>query len=388
MAAILTIGCPQAKAQNETQQAAESANEGIKFENGTFDQALTKAKQEKKMLFIDCYTSWCGPCKMLSSKVFPQKKVGDYFNKEFVSLKVDMEKGEGIDLKKRFGVKAFPTLLFIDSNGKEINRIVGAESDVDKFLKSVREGLGTNSLSAMTERYDGGERDTAFLIAYLSVLDRAYDKVKSGEVAEVLMKGHESDMLSNEGLYNAFLRYNKSPLTPAFQYMLVHKSAFEEKYDKEMLNQTVTYVWRSFPYSFIKKADDGTASFDAEGMKAYMAEMRKWNVSEADEIELNIDIAWAEAQGNWKQYADLCSKHIKKYGEDDILIYNWASRISRNCKDSSVRKKAASWIKKRQANIAKEKANEEPLPPGVMKAMPMVNFDKAYVKLLEELGNS
>lgn len=157
MAAILTIGCPQAKAQNETQQAAESANEGIKFENGTFDQALTKAKQEKKMLFIDCYTSWCGPCKMLSSKVFPQKKVGDYFNKEFVSLKVDMEKGEGIDLKKRFGVKAFPTLLFIDSNGKEINRIVGAESDVDKFLKSVREGLGTNSLSAMTERYDGGE---------------------------------------------------------------------------------------------------------------------------------------------------------------------------------------------------------------------------------------
>lgn len=384
-AALLTMGCLQANAQNDAQQTAAAANEGIKFEHGTFAEALAKAKQEKKMLFIDCYTSWCGPCKMLASKVFPQKKVGDYFNKEFVSLKVDMEKGEGVDLKNKFGVKAFPTLLFIDANGKEINRIVGADSDIDRFLKNVKDGLGSNSLSAMTERYNGGERDTSFLIAYLNVLDRAYDKNKSEEVAEVLLKGHESDMLTNAGLYKAFLKYNKSPLTPAFQYMLGNKAAFEAKYDKEELNRTATRVWKSYPYAFIKKNEGGNSTFDAEGMKAYKAEMKKWNIKEAEEIALNIDIAWAEAQGNWKQYADLCTKHIKKYGEDDMMIYNWAGRINKNCKDEAVRKKAAGWIKKRQANIAKEKANEEPLPPGVMRAMPMMNYDKAYVKLLGEL---
>ncbi|MGN0282371.1 MAG: thioredoxin family protein [Prevotella sp.] len=387
-AALLTMGCLQTKAQNDVQQTSEAANEGIKFEEGTFAQALAKAKEQKKMLFIDCYTSWCGPCKMLSSKVFPQKKVGDYFNKEFVSLKVDMEKGEGVDLKNKFGVKAFPTLLFIDANGKEINRIVGAESDVDKFLKNVKDGLGSNSLSAMTERYDGGERDTSFLIAYLGVLDRAYNKTKSAEVAELLLKGNESDMLTNEGLYKAFIKYNKSPLTPSFQYMLANKAAFEAKYDKDKLNQTATFVWKSYPYSFIKKNTDGSSTFDAEGMNAYKAEMKKWNVKEADEIATNIEIAWAEAQGNWKQYAEFCSKYIKKYGEDDMLIYNWAGRICKNCKDAAVRKKAVSWIKKRQANIAKEKAKEKPLPPGVMKAMPMVNFDTAYEKLLKELESN
>ncbi len=162
-------------AHNVAAQTTEE-NEGVAFvHDKTFDQALAQAKQEGKMLFIDCYTSWCGPCKMLASKVFPQKKVGDYFNQVFVSMKVDMEKGEGVELKKRFAVKAFPTLLFISNDGKEINRIVGAELDIDKFLKNVKEGIGENSLSAMNERYAKGERDMEFLIDYLEALGRAYD---------------------------------------------------------------------------------------------------------------------------------------------------------------------------------------------------------------------
>ena len=89
--------------------------EGIKFvEEKTFDEALSEAKKENKMLFVDCYTSWCGPCKMMATKVFTQDKVGEYFNARFVSIKIDMEKGEGPAMKDKFGVKAFPTFLFLD----------------------------------------------------------------------------------------------------------------------------------------------------------------------------------------------------------------------------------------------------------------------------------
>lgn len=366
-------------------QTAEE-NEGVAFvHDKTFDQALTQAKQEGKMLFIDCYTSWCGPCKMLASKMFPQKKVGDYFNKEFVSMKIDMEKGEGVELKKRFAVKAFPTLLFISNDGKEINRIVGAELDIDKFLKNVKEGIGENSLLAMTERYAKGERDTAFLTAYLRVLDRAYDKKKSEEVAALLLEGNERDMLTNEDLYNAFLRYNKSPLSPACQYVLDNKADFEAKYDSQRLNQTLDFMWMTYPNKFIKKNNDGTSTFDEEGMKAYKAEMKKRKVAKADEISLNVDIALAEAQGDWKKYASLCDKHIKKYGEEDMTLYNWVLRIKKNCTDPTVKKKAAGWMKKRLNNISKEKAKEEPLPPGVIRAMPMVNFETQYENLIKEL---
>ena len=75
------------------------------------------AKQENKLVFMDCYTSWCGPCKMMTSKVFPQKIMGDYFNPRYVCVKFDMEKGEGVDLKTKYDVKAFPTFLCLDSEG-------------------------------------------------------------------------------------------------------------------------------------------------------------------------------------------------------------------------------------------------------------------------------
>lgn len=71
---------------------AQSSTDGICFFEGTFNEAIAEAKSQQKNLFIDCYTSWCGPCKRMSNGVFTQKNVGDYFNKNFICLKVDMEK--------------------------------------------------------------------------------------------------------------------------------------------------------------------------------------------------------------------------------------------------------------------------------------------------------
>ncbi len=85
--------------------------QGIQFEESTFNEALAKAGQEKKLLFIDCYTTWCGPCKMLSKIVFPNDTAGAFFNKHFINLKMDMEKGEGKTLSKTFRITSYPTLL-------------------------------------------------------------------------------------------------------------------------------------------------------------------------------------------------------------------------------------------------------------------------------------
>ncbi len=101
---------------------------GVKFEEGTFKEALAKAKESKKLLFLDCYTTWCGPCIQMSTQVFTQKVVGDYFNKNFVNIKMDMEAGEGIELAKKYKVTSFPTLLLIDGNGKVVHKIVGGRS--------------------------------------------------------------------------------------------------------------------------------------------------------------------------------------------------------------------------------------------------------------------
>ena len=83
--------------------AAGSAQveEGIKFFEGTWEEALTLAKKEHKIIFVDAYTTWCGPCKQMAKDVFTQKEVGDFYNKSFINVKLDMEKGEGIGFSQK-----------------------------------------------------------------------------------------------------------------------------------------------------------------------------------------------------------------------------------------------------------------------------------------------
>ena len=94
------------------------------FRHISFDEALTAAKAEGKKVFIDFYTSWCGPCKRLAANVFPTKEVGDYMNSTYVCLKLDAEK-EGADLAKEFGVSAYPTLIVTVTDARVVCRILG-----------------------------------------------------------------------------------------------------------------------------------------------------------------------------------------------------------------------------------------------------------------------
>ena len=108
--------------------------QGIKFFEGDFKTVLQKAKAENKLVFIDCYTSWCVPCKKLAKTTFTEKAVGDYFNKNFINVKVDMQKGEGPALLNAYKVNAFPTFLFLNSKGELVLKDGGFKS-AEEFLK-------------------------------------------------------------------------------------------------------------------------------------------------------------------------------------------------------------------------------------------------------------
>src|SRR5574344_209248 len=108
---------------------ASFAQNGVKWETTSLKEVLNKAKNNKKgpkIVFMDCYTTWCGPCKHMANVVFPTKEAGDYFNKNFVNFKCDMEKGEGLELAKKYNIKAYPTFLILDGDGNEIGRILGS----------------------------------------------------------------------------------------------------------------------------------------------------------------------------------------------------------------------------------------------------------------------
>lgn len=111
-------------------------NDGIIFEHLTLKEALAKAKESGKQVFVDCFTEWCGPCKMLARDVFPRPEVGKVFNARFVNLKMDVEKGEGLEVAKRYGITAYPTLLVINPDGTVAGKVVGA-LQMEKFLEEM-----------------------------------------------------------------------------------------------------------------------------------------------------------------------------------------------------------------------------------------------------------
>lgn len=115
---------------------------GIRFHKGDLASALKRAEIEGKLVFLDCYTSWCGPCKMMAKQVFTSEKVGELFNQRFVNIKIDMEQGEGKDLLKKYKVEGFPTLLILDHTGKELYRMLGARYEA-QLLKEVGDFLET-----------------------------------------------------------------------------------------------------------------------------------------------------------------------------------------------------------------------------------------------------
>lgn len=103
---------------------------GIKFKTISLEQAKKTAKENDQLIFIDAYTSWCGPCKKMAATSFKNAEVGEIFNEKFVNIKIDCEKdADGPELSRMYKVRAYPTLLIIDSNGKLIKEVVGLQTE-------------------------------------------------------------------------------------------------------------------------------------------------------------------------------------------------------------------------------------------------------------------
>ena len=145
--------------------------QGIVFFTGTWKQLVEKAKMENKPIFMDVYTSWCGPCKKMARETFTQKEVGDYFNTHFINYQIDAEKGESVEIAKRYGVKAYPTCLFLLPDGKPVHSF-SAYQNVKQILKQGQKAIENVTLlpelEKMEAQYQKGERGKDFLKQYCS----------------------------------------------------------------------------------------------------------------------------------------------------------------------------------------------------------------------------
>ncbi|HEY8375110.1 MAG TPA: tetratricopeptide repeat protein [Nannocystis sp.] len=124
----------------------------VKWFEGDFEAALSAAKAEGKLIFMDVGAYWCPPCRKLEEQVFVRADVGAALSAKYVSLHVDAEKGEGPELVARYKVQAYPTLLVLDANGVEKGRLVDAMEPEELLAALEKIAAGGDPLKELEDK--------------------------------------------------------------------------------------------------------------------------------------------------------------------------------------------------------------------------------------------
>lgn len=363
--------------------------DGIAFRVLSFSEALKRAEVEDKLLFVDCFTTWCGPCKRLSKVVFKDSLVADYFNRHFVNLKMDMEKDEGVELRKKYGVHAYPTLLFINSSGEVVYRLVGAE-DALELLKKVKLGVESGGLSGLKKRYEAGDRDLAFISGYINALSAANREQEAGQVAADFLQGREQKMLEDEDYFLVFYYYVHDVNSSAFQYVVNHQKEIADKFPRQgaSLDRRLLEDWIAGSYAYLKVDESNHCTFDEQGLDAYVAKMKQMNVAEADMIGESLRLSRDGIMKQWDSFVKRGDKILASHtilGDEGHLL-QWVNWLNKECADMSLREKAAQWCDKACEELIKK--NEEikkNLPPGAIPAISMVDHKGQLLQVAEKL---
>lgn len=309
----------------------------IEFEHSDWNSILAKAGKENKIVFLDAYTTWCGPCKWMAANTFTNEDVAEFFNQNFVNAKIDMEKGEGPELAKRYGVNAYPTLLFVSSNGDLVHLEIGAK-DAANFLELGKEIIDPSfvSVATMAKRFKAGERDRKFLKDYLLRLSAS--SAEFNEVLEPFKEGMKGEGLLDENSWEVFKAYFSKPDSEYAQYFLSHRDAFEAKFGMEpVIEKAMGFYYNKTGIAIYNK---DKAAFDAA-----RAETAASGLPTADAMVYEMDINWYLSNKDFSNFIKSVNMLLGlSYDVSPISKNSYAWTVYENCDAKKQLKTALKWI--------------------------------------------
>lgn len=318
------------------------AQDEIKFQDIPFKDLIAKAKKENKLVFIDAYASWCGPCKMMEKNVFTKKSVGDFYNKNFINARIDMEKGEGKEVAQKFGVRSYPTYLFLNGDGELVSQNSGYMEE-NIFLTMAQDiNSPNNKKGSLKERFAKGEKDRDFLINIMKLNASAdYDFArKASERYFANRKKTDEFTKDDAGFLLYFLKSTEDVNYKTFvsQKADIIKYLPEENYN-EFNNQLVlAKVVQESIDEKAKKVNDEYFMKTAEPLVGKEAAMLKLNQTK---------LAYYEQNANFPEYEKAALDYYKNadaFEPNELLKAAWI--FSDHIKTKTSLKKAAEWAEK------------------------------------------
>ncbi|MDE5738827.1 MAG: thioredoxin family protein [Bacteroidaceae bacterium] len=327
--------------------------QGMTFEpeGTTLEQASAKAKAENKLIFLDCFTSWCGPCKKMARDVFPQEQVGAFMNPRYVNLKIDMESAYGAPLAKKLQIQAYPTFVIFNANAEEIGRFVGGCAAED-FIKNVEEKSKDNSSAELQKRWQNGDRDPKFLKTYLATLNASYKGNEANDVAEAILDPQVETFASDSTLSMIFMRNITNPFSKAFTYTAKHPETLKATLGDMPVDMKIRNVLNNFPRQVINE-HDGTADLDQAQFDRFVALLKELKLTDADHYRLSTLITLSNKQKDFASYIKYIKEYLKNKNldADDMQLARWAQPFSNPTDQSPQKAEMKKILQKRLDDI-------------------------------------
>ena len=313
-------------------------NREIKFETSSFEEVKAKAKKENKLIFVDAYTTWCGPCKWMAKSVFTNDTVADYFNANFIATKIDMEKGEGIEFRKKYQVFCFPNLLFINGDGEVIHRRGGGMPPAN-FIAFAKEAQGTtNTYQAYAKEYETKKTDAQFLTNYLAYLSKTcmpYD-----DIVASYFETQSLDQLNTRANWNMFFNYVKSYNSKAFNYVGNNIETFYKQYTKDSVDLKLKDVLYKSGQKAVFEKRNADSSYNA-----FKVDIAKFPADITNNVIFHLDLDKFSAKKDWNSYGELLlSKGDLYLTSKEFNGIAW--KAYENVDNPKVLEKTILWLKK------------------------------------------
>ncbi len=311
--------------------------QGIEFFEGEYKDAFQAANEKDQLVFVDAYAVWCGPCKRMSKQVFPKADAGTFFNKNFVNMKIDMEKGQGLEFGKLYPVSAYPTFFFINGDGKVVHKFKGGR-DVKGLIAEGRKALDKFDNSAKYAKlYENGNREYETVYRYVKALNKSGRS--SLKVANDYLRSID-DIKSEDNIRFLFEATTESD-SKIFDQLVENKKTALKFFSREEFNEKIFQAaWSTFEksmeYDVPSLADDAGLAVKKnakEEYKRFLLESDMYKANRINDAEAFVKSASKYhrqvIQDEERQEVSLVHKLLKAYSNHPKAL-NLASDIAVN----------------------------------------------------------
>lgn len=324
------------------------------FEHGlSWTQIKEKAKKENKYIFVDCFTTWCGPCKYMTNTIFPQPKVGDFFNSNFVNAKIQMDKTksdneevkswytEAARFEKEYKIQAYPTFLIFDPNGELVHRIVGG-GEADQFIARAKEGLNPETqFYSLLKNFESNPNDVSIAKNLAKAAESAYDQENLKKAQTSIINALKEEELFQKENLTMLVKSASSSDSKAYQLILNNKAKVDEILGTGTANKTLATVLMSEEViPKIKQNQD----LDINMLQNELAQSHP-DIDMTD-MFVRFKPQFYFSKKDWPAFKEAVEGFLAKNEVVPLQLNSFAWTIFENCDDNACIEAALAWSKR------------------------------------------